>query len=110
VEPDDYIQSFFDHIKTQLTGTKVDSGSTSARYRNIIVAAAWTNHLWDVQLHNNGAEPIRRHYDPANARSSESAASYFVDALRAATGQEPLPRPEIAGRPLAGRRKNPTGV
>ncbi len=102
MEPDEYIKSFFQNIKSQLRETKMRSDGKSASYKNRVVAAAWSNQLWDVQL-NTDNDPIRRQYDPANARSTESAANYFVDEMCKATGQEPPPRPEVITRHGRGR-------
>jgi hypothetical protein len=99
VERDTYIETFFEMLKAQLREAKVKPDGKSATYRNLTVAASWSNELWEVQLNNaEVAEPIRRQYDPTKARSAEGAANYFVDELRRATGQEPLPRPEAALR------------
>lgn len=92
MKPDDYIQSFFDTIKKQLLSATRGADGKSTRYRNSVVVATWSNDLWDVELRGGESEPIRRLYDPLNARSSEAAANYFVDALLRAAGQEPLPR------------------
>lgn len=106
MERDEYIETFFNSLKAQLREAKVRPDRKSATYRNFVVAASWSNNLWDVQLSNHDStEPIRRQYDPTRARSSESAANYFVDELRRATGQEPIVRPETNlrhnGRPRA---------
>ena len=93
MEPDKYIQTFFDSIRTQLDETKVGRDGTTARYRDAVVAAKWCNDLWEVELRSEAQEPVKRQYDPLIARSSESAANYFVDALLRASGQEPAPRP-----------------
>lgn len=98
MEPDKYIQSFFDAIRTQLDETKVGKDGTTARYRDSIVAATWSNRLWEVELRSEAVEPVKRQYDPFVARSSESAANYFVDALLRASGQEPVARPVVATR------------
>ena len=109
MEPDEYIKSFFENIKSQLQGTRLDADGKSASYKNMVVAAAWANELWDVQLQNEASEPIRRQYDPTKARSSEAAANCFVDALRRASGQEPIVRPESLVRHFrAGRPKTTT--
>jgi len=97
VEPLEYIRSFFDDIKEQLLETKVGPDGKSARYRNLTVAAAWSNRLWEVRL-DDVEQPVRRQFDPLNARSTKGAANCFVDALRRATGQEPVLRPEPPGR------------
>jgi len=107
VEPNDYIRSFFENIKAQLRETKMGLDGKSARYREFTVAAAWSNNLWDVHLDDESPEPVRRLYDPTKARSTESAANYFVDALRKATGQEPIVRAETMARRFgAGRARN----
>lgn len=98
MEPDKYIQSFFDAIRSQLDETKIGKDGTTARYRDAVVAARWENRLWEVELRTNEAEPLRRVYDPFVARSSETAANYFVDALLRASGQEPVVRPVTTGR------------
>ena len=92
MEPDESIQSFFETIKKQLLNSTRGADGKSTRYRNSTVVATWSNELWDVELLDGESEPIRRRYDPLNARSSEAAANYFVDALLRAAGQEPLPR------------------
>ena len=105
MKPDEFIRSFFDSIKGQLREATHGEDGKSTRYRDSVVVATWSNRLWDVELTNGGTEPIRRQYDPSIARSSESAANYFVDALRRAAGQEPFPRETVlvryrsAGRP-----------
>lgn len=104
MEPDKYIQSFFEAIRTQLDETKVGKDGTTARYRDAVVAATWSNELWEVELRSSAAEPLKRQYDPNVARSSESAANYFVDALLRASGQEPVVRPMAATRFNRGRR------
>ncbi len=104
MEPDKYIQSFFEAIRTQLDETKVGKDGTTARYRDAVVAATWSNELWEVELRSAEAEPLKRQYDPNIARSSESAANYFVDALLRASGQEPVARPVVATRFNRGRR------
>jgi hypothetical protein len=104
VEPDKYIQSFFETIQTQLDETKVGKDGTTARYREATVAATWSNRLWEVELRSDASEPLKRQYDPFVARSSESAANYFVDALLRASGQEPVARPVVATRFNRGRR------
>lgn len=106
MERDAYIEAFFETLKAQLREAKVRPDGKSATYRNLVVAASWSNELWEVQLNNTEvAEPIRRQYDPTRARSAEGAANYFVDELRRATGQEPLPRPEAAMRHNGARRQ-----
>ncbi|MBC5806042.1 MAG: hypothetical protein DLM53_09635 [Candidatus Eremiobacter antarcticus] len=104
MEPNEYIQTFFDQIKAQMVETKVERDGLKARYKNLVVAASWSNQLWEVQLHNDKGEPIMRQYDPFNARSSQAAANYFVDALRTALGQEPLPRPPVVNRNFRSNR------
>ena len=104
MEPDKYIQSFFEAIRTQLDETKVGKDGTTARYRDAVVAATWTNELWEVELRSEAGEPLKRQYDPNIARSSESAANYFVDALLRASGQEPVARPVVLTRFNRGRR------
>jgi hypothetical protein len=104
VEPDKYIQSFFEAIRTQLDETKVGKDGTTARYRDAVVAATWANELWEVELRSEAGEPLKRQYDPNIARSSESAANYFVDALLRASGQEPVARPVVLTRFNRGRR------
>jgi hypothetical protein len=106
VERDAYIEAFFEGLKTQLREAKVRPDGKSATYRNLTIAASWSNELWEVQLNNTEvAEPIRRQYDPTKARSAEGAANYFVDELRRATGQEPILRPETLLRHNGGRRQ-----
>jgi hypothetical protein len=104
VEPDKYIQSFFDAIRNQLDETKIGKDGTTARYRDSVVAARWQNRLWEVELRTSEAEPLRRVYDPFVARSSETAANYFVDALLRASGQEPVARPVVPSRFSRGKR------
>ena len=94
MEPDEYIETLFRSLNEQLPQAKVRPDGKSATYRNLVVQATWSDDLWEVQLKNNGSEPIRRQYDPSRARSSEAAANYFVDELRRATGQEPIERPQ----------------
>lgn len=107
MKPDEFIQTFFDSIEGQLREATHGDDGRSTRYRDSVVVATWSNRLWDVELSNAGAEPIRRQYDPTIARSSESAANYFVDALRRAAGQEPFPRETTLVRfRTAGRPKN----
>jgi len=103
VEPDKYIQSFFEAIRTQLDETKVGKDGTTARYRDAVVAATWANRLWEVELRSEASEPLKRQYDPFVARSSDAAANTFVDALLKAHGQEPVERP-VAARFSRGRR------
>ncbi len=104
MEPDKYIKSFFDTIRTQLDETKLGKDGTTARYRDAVVAATWSNQLWEVELRSDATEPLKRQYDPFVARSSESAANYFVDALLRASGQEPIARPVTATRYNRGKR------
>ena len=104
MEPDKYIKSFFDSIRSQLDETKMGKDGTTARYRDAVVAATWANELWQVELRATDAEPVRRQYDPLVARSSESAANYFVDALLRASGQEPVARPVTSTRFSRGKR------
>ncbi len=105
MEPDKYIRSFFDAIRNQLLETTMEKDGTIARYRDSVVAATWSNRLWEVELRNETAEPLRRQYDPFIARSSESAANYFVDALLRAAGEEPIPRVVVTTRWGPGRPK-----
>jgi hypothetical protein len=107
VEPDEYIKDFFKTIKAQLADTRVDVERRRASYKNSVVTARWSDYFWDVELKSDEAEPLRRLYDPSNARSSELAAEYFVDALLKAAGDEPLPpemRPPRRGRRHYGKR------
>ncbi len=92
MEPDEYIESFFRDIRSQLAEATIGKDGRSARYKDGTVAAAWSNDLWDVQLDRRDAEPIQRKYDPSNARSTQAAADYFVDELRRSSGEEPFPR------------------
>ena len=104
MEPDEYIEGFFKDIKSQLIETTVGKDRRSARYKDLVVAATWSNDLWDIQLGNHdGDEPIQRRYDPANARSSQAAANYFVDALRRISGEEPFPRAPVTMRNFRSR-------
>lgn len=98
MEPDKYIKSFFDALSNQLDQAKLGGDGKSAKYEKSVVAATWSNELWEIELKSDEMEPMRRQYDPANARSSESAANYFVDALRRAAGQEPFPRVVVNSR------------
>jgi hypothetical protein len=100
VERNEYIDSFFANIKSQLSEATIESRGRSVRYKDLIVAAKWNNELWDIQLNNDSEESIQRHYDPLQARSPEAAASYFVDALLRMSGEEPIPRPQVLRRPL----------
>ena len=108
MEPDQYIKEFFDTIKAQLSDTRVDVERRRASYKNSVVTAKWAEEFWDVEMKSAEAEPLRRLYDPSNARSSETAAEYFVDALLKAAGDDPLPaemRPPRRGRRHFGRRQ-----
>jgi len=85
-----------------------------ASYKNSIVTARWSDYFWDVEMKtaekSAETEPLRRLYDPSNARSSETAAEYFVDALLKAAGDDPLPpemRPPRRGRRHFGKRPAP---
>ncbi len=98
MQRDEYIESFFSNIKSQLTEAMVEKGGRSVHYKDLVVDAKWSNDLWDIQLNKDNAEPIQRQYDPANARSSQGAANYFVDALRRASGEEPFPRTPLVMR------------
>jgi len=101
VERNEYIESFFANIKSQLAGATIESKGRGVRYKALTVAAKWANELWDIELNNDPEESIHRHYDPLQARSAEAAASYFVDALLRMSGEEPIPRPQVLrGRPL----------
>jgi hypothetical protein len=107
VEPDEYIKDFFKTIKAQLADTRVDVERRRASYKNSVVTARGSEYFWDVEMKSDEAEPLRRLYDPSNARSSELAAEYFVDALLKAAGDEPLPpemRPPRRGRRHYGKR------
>lgn len=107
MEPDEYVRTFFENIKSQLREAKLNPDGKGARYKNLVIATAWSGDLWQVQMRSDGAEPVQRQYDPLKARSSEAAANYFVDELRRAMGEEPLPRPEVASRRYgAARAKN----
>src|ERR1700737_1383141 len=98
VQPDEYIEGFFKDIKSQLTEAKGGKDGRSAHYKDLVVAATWSNELGDIPLNTDDAEPSQRRYDPANARSSQSASNYFVDALRRACGEEPFPRAPVMMR------------
>ena len=123
MEPDQYIKEFFDTIKAQLSDTRIDVERRRASYKNSVVTARWSDYFWDVEMKSSDkstdksaekaaekpaeAEPLRRLYDPSNARSSETAAEYFVDALLKAAGDDPLPpemRPPRRGRRHFGKR------
>jgi len=111
VEPDQYIKEFFDTIKAQLSDTRIDVERRRASYKNSVVTARWSEYFWDVEMKpaekSAEAEPLRRLYDPSNARSSETAAEYFVDAMLKAAGDDPLPpemRPPRRGRRHFGKR------
>lgn len=103
MQRDEYIESFFNDIKSQLTEATVGKDGRSAHYKDLVVAAKWSNELWNIQLNNSNDEPIQRQYDPANARSSQAAANYFVDALRRTTGEEPFPRAPVNMRNFRNR-------
>lgn len=92
MQRDEYIESFFRDVKSQLAEATVGKDPRSAQYKHLALAAKWSNDLWCIQLLDRDAEPIERQYDPANARSTQSAANYFVDELRRATGEEVAPR------------------
>ncbi len=96
MQREEYIDSFFKSIKSQLNDAMVEKGGLSIHYKDHVVAATWSNELWDIQLNEGNGEPIQRRYDPTNARSSQDAANYFVDALRRTTGEEPFFRPPVA--------------
>ena len=107
MEPDQYIREFFNTIKSQLADTRVDHERRRASYKNGVVTARWSDYFWDVEMRSNESEPVRRLYDPSNARSSETAADTFVDALLRAAGEDPLPpeaRPPRRGRRQYGKR------
>jgi hypothetical protein len=107
VEADQYIKEFFDTIKAQLSDTRIDVERRRASYKNSVVTARWSDYFWDVEMKSAESEPLRRLYDPSNARSSELAAEYFVDALLKAAGDDPLPaemRPPRRGRRHFGKR------
>jgi hypothetical protein len=99
---DEYIENFCKHIELELPQAKRENGGRGMRYKGLLVAARWSNGLWDIQIDNEMQESIQRHYDPARANSPEAAARYFVDALLRLSGDEPIPRPEVVHRP--GRR------
>lgn len=98
MQREEYIDTFFKNIKAQLADATVGKSGLSVHYRDHVVAATWSNELWDIQLNNGHAEPIQRQYDPTNARSSQHAANYFVDALLRANGEEPIPRAPVLMR------------
>ena len=107
MEADQYIREFFDTIKAQLADTRIDVERRRASYKNSVVTARWSDYFWDVEMKSAESEPLRRLYDPSNARSSETAAEYFVDALLKAAGDDPLPpemRPPRRGRRHFGKR------
>ena len=106
VQRDEYIESFFRDVKSQLAEAKVGKDERSAQYKDLELAAKWSNDLWCIQLINRDTEPIQRQYDPANARSTQSAADYFVDALRRANGEEIAPRVSVTMRNYRGRPSN----
>lgn len=95
---DEFIRSFFDTIQKELPDVKRGADGRSARFRGSSAVATWSNELWEVELSNGTEEPIRRQYDPAIARSSESAAIRFVDAMRSAAGMEPIVRENAVNR------------
>ena len=96
--PDDFIRMFFDTIQKELPDAKRGADGRSTRFRGSSAVATWSNELWEVELSNGTAEPMRRQYDPSNARSSESAAIRFVDAMRLAAGMEPIMRENTVNR------------
>ncbi|HLW37729.1 MAG TPA: hypothetical protein VKR99_04820 [Candidatus Eremiobacteraceae bacterium] len=102
MERNEYIESFFNSLKSQLNGATIAKDGKSAKYQNLIVSANWSNELWEVQVHGDTDEQIQRQFDPGNARSSQAAANYFVDALRRIRGEEPLPRPPVMHRNFRG--------
>ena len=107
MEADQYIKDFFNTIKAQLGETRIDVERRRASYKNSVVTARWSDYFWDVEMKSEESEPLRRLYDPSNARSSEMAAEYFVDALLRAAGDDPLPpemRPPRRGRRHLGKR------
>jgi hypothetical protein len=107
--PDDFIRSFFDTIQKELPDAKRGADGRSTRFRGSSAVAIWSNELWEVELSNGTAEPMRRQYDPSNARSSESAAIRFVDAMRLAAGMEPVLRESTVNRyRMSGRPKTET--
>lgn len=105
MEQDEYIESFFKNIKSQLAEATIETKGHSVRYKDLVVAARWSNDLWDIQL-NDSDESIQRYYDPARASSPEAAACYFVDALRRLKGEEPFPRPQVSRRPFRKASEN----
>lgn len=99
VQRDEYIDSFFKNIKSQLSEATIEDKGRSVRYKDFVVAAQWSNELWDVQL-NSSEESSQRFYDPTKASSPEAAACYFVDALRRLAGEEPFIRPKLMRGPM----------
>lgn len=95
---DEYIESFCKRIEAQLPQARIENDGRGVRYKGLLVAARWSNGLWDIQIDNETQESIQRHYDPARANSPEAAACYFVDALLRLSGEEPIPRPEVIHR------------
>ena len=82
--PDDYIREFFATIKTYLSEVELKSSGRHAKYKNSSITADWAGDLWNVELHDDVLGPMKRVYDPAIARSAETAAVPFIDALRKA--------------------------
>ena len=101
MSPDDYIREFFATIKTYLGEAEIKSSGRHAKYKNSSITASWTDELWNVEMQDDVLGPMKRLYDPSIARSAETAAVSFIDAMRKAAGEEPL---EIAIRPGPGRR------
>lgn len=102
MERNEYIETFFKNLKSQLADAKIAKDGKSAKYQNLVVSANWSNELWEVQVQGDTEEQIQRQFDPLNARSSQAAANYFVDALRRIRGEEPLPRPPVMHRSIRG--------
>lgn len=50
MEPQEYIEGFFAGIHAQLDEAVIHIDSKTAMYRNLIVAASWTNQLWKIEL------------------------------------------------------------
>ena len=92
MQPEEYIESFFREVKSQLHDAQIARDERSARYKRSEVAAKWSDDLWHIRLVEGDHDPVLRQYNPANARSTQSAANYFVDALRRANGEEVPPR------------------
>ena len=90
MSPDDYIREFFATIKTYLGEAEIKSSGRHAKYKNSSITASWTDELWNVEMHDDVLGPMKRLYDPSIARSAETAAVSFIDALRKAAGEEPL--------------------